>query len=172
LIVVVKTFEDNGGLELREELGDSSSSNDKATLGLAPNKLLPTLFKLVTDAHAAISNATTAQSNDMDIEGETRDAAGSMDDFQKFKCVTEAISQLSRLVESQFLEGLFKTVMQRLFGEFQSDSGDSERICALLTLSQALVALLPPQRYPPRPQQTPAISPTLYHVIHRSPPLS
>jgi ribosomal RNA-processing protein 12 len=63
-----------------------------------------------------------------------------MDGFQKLQCVTEAISSLSRLAPEEFLRGLFKKLMHRLLEEIQSESGDKERICSLLTLSQALVA--------------------------------
>ena len=64
----------------------------------------------------------------------------SLDNFQKLQSVTTAISSLARLAPDQFLLGLFKKLMHRLLEEVQSESADSERICSLLTLSQALVA--------------------------------
>ena len=134
LVRLTTAFEEKGGLELEDALGE------KQNFAVASQKLLPTLFKFVTDTHAAVSDERNSTSKQMDIEGDDKHSGSAVDGFQKLKCVTEAISVLARLAERSFLEGLFKTVMQRLLEEIQSESGDSERICALLTLSQALVS--------------------------------
>lgn len=134
LVRGISTFQDKGGLEL-EEFGD-----EKRAFQSAAKKVLPTLFKFVTDTHATVSKERKLEVNAMDIEGRDVDSGNSGEGLQKLKCVTEAISMFARLADRGLLEGLFKTVMQRLLEEIQSDCGDRERVCALLTLSQALVA--------------------------------
>jgi ribosomal RNA-processing protein 12 len=62
------------------------------------------------------------------------------DKFQKLQNVSEAIASIARLAPSDFLQGMFKKVMQKLLEQVQMECGESERICSLLTLAQALVA--------------------------------
>jgi ribosomal RNA-processing protein 12 len=132
LTKLVTSLEENGGYEL------DTLSGDVAVLGATSVSLLPILFKFVSDVHAAVSSNKV---DSMDIEEKSsNDSTNPIDSFQKLQCVTDAISSLARFAPDGFVKGLFKKVMQRLLEEVQSESGDSERICSLLTLSQALVA--------------------------------
>lgn len=125
-------MEENGGFEL------DSLSGDVAALRTLSVALLPILFKFVSDTHAAVA---LNKADKMDVEeNSAKDLANPMDSFQKLQSVTDAISSLARFAPDGFVKGLFKKVMQRLLEEVQSESGDNERICALLTLSQAMVA--------------------------------
>ena len=131
LVVLVKSWEEKGGPELDDH------RDEKEALGRAAKKLLPNLFKLITDAHAAL---VESKADLMDIDKESFGTNTTGERFQKLHAVCDAISMTARVSSRPFLEGLFKTVMQRILTEFQSDSGDKERVCALLTLSQALVS--------------------------------
>ena len=137
----MKELDENGSLEL------DSSSGDVAAVSAASVKLLPIMFKFVGDVHAAVpAESSEMVANDsMDVEERGSSSAKASSDhsvgnFQKLQIVTTAISSLARLAPERFLHGLFKKLMLRLLEEVQSDSADNERICSLLTLSQALVA--------------------------------
>jgi ribosomal RNA-processing protein 12 len=132
----VKSAEENGGLELEIMSGDVKA------LGATAVSLLPILFKFVTDTHEAATSIESNNKSDVMETDEGRSATtdtNPMNSFQKLQCVSDAISSLARLAPDGFLKGLFKKLMQRLLEEVQSENGDNERICALLTLSQALV---------------------------------
>ena len=58
---------------------------------------------------------------------------------QRVMIVTDAIAALAQLAPEQFLKSLFKKVIQRLLAATQSDSDESEKMCTLLGLAQALV---------------------------------
>jgi len=77
---------------------------------------------------------------DVDVDDETSSSAPPDADAQNIRSITDAIASLAKLAPSEFLHGLFKKLMHRLLEEVQSENGDSGRICALLSLSQALVA--------------------------------
>lgn len=136
LTTLVESIDENGGFELDQQKGDVT------TLGTSSIVLLPVMFKFVSDAHVAMSSGSNSKagvSMDSD-ESFVRMSDHPVDSFQKLQCVTEAISSLARLAPDEFLRGLFKKLMHRLLEEVQSEAGDSEKICSLLTLSQALVA--------------------------------
>jgi ribosomal RNA-processing protein 12 len=99
-------------------------------------KLLPTLFKLVSDAHTSEPATSVVEGAEPDMDT----GVPANDKFQKLQSVSEAIASISRLAPPDFLQGMFKKVMQKLLEQFQLESGESERICSLLTLAQALVA--------------------------------
>jgi ribosomal RNA-processing protein 12 len=128
----VKSVEENGGFEL------DSLSGDATVLGTTSSAILPILFKFVSDMHTSVS---INKVDNMDIEEQSsKESTNPMDSFQKLQSVTDAITSLARFAPEGFVKGLFKKVMQRLLEEVQSESSDNERICSLLTLSQALVA--------------------------------
>jgi ribosomal RNA-processing protein 12 len=128
---LVASIDTGGGLELE------NASADVDALAAASAVLLPILFKFVTDAHDV---ATSGSHESMDVEeASAKPSDVSMESLQKVQCVTEAISALARLATNEFLRGLFKKLMHRLLEEIQSETGDKEKVCALLTLSQALV---------------------------------
>ena len=64
--------------------------------------------------------------------GDTRNV-----DSQRTPSVIDAIAAFARLAPKPYLESLFKKVMQRLL--VASQSVETEKICTLLELSQALV---------------------------------
>jgi ribosomal RNA-processing protein 12 len=136
---LVKSVEENGGYELETMTGDMK------VLGATAVALLPILFKFVTDTHEASMPTKSGNNSDaMDTDkGQSLKTEASssnpMHQFQKLESVSDAISALTRLTPEGFLKGSFKKLMQRLLEEVQSENGDNERICALLTLSQALV---------------------------------
>ena len=120
--------------------------DEKNALGDTAKLLLPILFKFVTDTHEAASSHKSDNANDsspMDVDEKTTKTSPTpnpIDSFQKLQCVSDAVSALSRLAPDGYMKGLFKKLMQRLLDEVQSETCDNERICAYLTLSQALVA--------------------------------
>ena len=138
---MVKSFEEIGATE-REAMYD-----ERNALGDTAKLLLPILFKFVTETHEAASSQKSNNASDpssMDVDEKPTEkpspAPNPIDSFQKLQCVSDAVSALSRLAPEGYMKGLFKKLMQRLLDEVQSETCDSERICAYLTLSQALVA--------------------------------
>lgn len=127
-------MEQSGSLEFE------NSSSDVNAVGEAAVKLLPVMFKFVGDTHAAASTSKSATDMETEEDSARKGTDATKDGFQKLQCVSEAISTMARLAPEDFLLGLFKKLMHRLLEEIQSESGDTERICSLLTLSQALVA--------------------------------
>lgn len=96
-------------------------------------RILPTLFRLVSETHTS----GLAPSGGKE---ESEPANQSSDKFQKLQNVTDAIAAVSRLAPPDFLQGMFKKVMQKLLEQVKLEAGESDRICSLLTLAQALVA--------------------------------
>lgn len=118
---------------------------DVDALGQASVKLLPTMFKFITDLHAAVSKGRNQKDGDSMKTGEeahsSPDPTGNlMTSYQQLQDVIEALSALARHAPKDFLGGLFKKVMHRLLDEIQSENCDTEKVCSLLSLSQALVA--------------------------------
>lgn len=120
--------------------------DERNALGATAKALLPTLFKFVTETHEAASSnnhrANDPASMEVDVTSNKKSitSLNPMDSFQKLQCVSDAISALARLAPDGYMKGLFKKLMQSLLDEVQSEACDNERICAYLTLSQALVA--------------------------------
>jgi ribosomal RNA-processing protein 12 len=135
ITTLVKSIDESGGFELE------NGSGDVTALGASSVALLPVLFKFISDVHANVSSGGSSKAKSMDLDESPVTASDSpLDSFLNLQCVTEAISSLARLAPDEFLRGLFKKLMHRLLEEVQSESGDSEKMCSLLTLSQALVA--------------------------------
>jgi ribosomal RNA-processing protein 12 len=127
-----------------DRINDNYDNNppDFDGLGQASVILLPTMFKFVTDAHTDVSKSRNQKEGDaMNVE-ETSSASTdkSTMNYQQLQDVTDAISALAPLAPNDFLLGMFKKVMHRLLEEIQSESCDNERVCSLLSLSQALVS--------------------------------
>jgi hypothetical protein len=125
---------------LKDNVSDNyDTESDYGTLGLVAVKLLPIMFKLVTETHATASIHGKGQdhkeSEGVEVEAKASSASSvsPMQSYQQLQTVTEAISSLARLAPKDFLYGLFKKVMHRLLEEIQSESGDSERIRQKLT---------------------------------------
>mmetsp|Transcript_6037 Transcript_6037/g.8557 ORF Transcript_6037/g.8557 Transcript_6037/m.8557 type:complete len:1336 (-) Transcript_6037:89-4096(-) len=122
--------------------GDDSefAQGDAQILAQTSTKLLPALFKLVETLQGTGTKSTEATGSD-EMETEEKDEKNKMSqDAQKVQCVTDAIAELCRLAPKPFLQALFKKIMHRLLASTQSQSDESEKICTLLGLAQALVA--------------------------------
>jgi len=78
--------------------------------------------------------------DEMDIEGATKDEKKNMSqEAMRVIAVTDAIAALASLAPDTFLKGLFKKVIQRLLAASQSSEDETEKMCTLLGLAQALV---------------------------------
>ena len=120
--------------ERREE--SSEAQSDAATISELTTKLLPALFKLVETLNGT-SSSKPKDSMDVDEDNNKRNQ---QHDPLQVQAVTEAIAELARHADKTYLQQLFKKVMQRLLTATQSENDETERICTLLGLSQALVA--------------------------------
>lgn len=139
----------NSAIEV-EKSDDTKAAVEFGSLSQASLKLLPTMFKFITETHESVSKMQKNSSNKndeddaMDTEDKTPPSSSvsdkSMLNYQQLQHVTEAISSLAKYAPTDFLQGMFKKVMHRLLEEIQSDNCDNEKVCSLLSLSQALVA--------------------------------
>lgn len=126
--------------ELLDEENDDG--NDLNVLSEASVKLLPALFKLVETLNGTeINGSNESKKEDMDDDEEEDDATKKnlSQESQRIMSVIETIAAYAQLAPPQFLKGLFKKVIQRLLVCSQSSEDESEKICTLLSLSQALV---------------------------------
>jgi hypothetical protein len=120
---------DNGG-----DPGDSEALNTAAV------KLLPVMFKIVSASNQSPPKEKKSGGKD-DAPMDMDDKPASNDtDGQQVQSITDAVASLARLAPRPFLHGLFKKLMHKLLEEVQSENGDSEKICSLLSLARALVA--------------------------------
>jgi hypothetical protein len=104
-------------------------------------KLLPVMFKIVSASHQNPPKEKKSSGKDdapMDMEDDK--PASNDTDGQQVQSITDAVASLARLAPKPFLHGLFKKLMHKLLEEVQSENGDSEKICSLLSLARALVA--------------------------------
>eukprot|EP00934_Nitzschia_sp_Nitz4_P005270 Nitzschia sp. Nitz4//scaffold12_size214221//12562//16305//NITZ4_001476-RA/size214221-augustus-gene-0.19-mRNA-1//-1//CDS//3329534948//5260//frame0 len=88
--------------------------------------MLPSLFKIVNDLY------------DSEQPSEDRDTATAQASSQ-VESITTAISSLAQFAPAALLERLFTKLIQRLLEASQSQSDSSDKMCALLSLSHALV---------------------------------
>jgi ribosomal RNA-processing protein 12 len=102
---------------------------------LATTKLLPILFKLLTESCKTSSDV----SDKMDIDDESNVPRQSRQDGQQTSAVSDAISSLACLAPTSFLHGVCQKLIHRLVEEIQSEECDKEKICSYLVLSEALV---------------------------------
>lgn len=91
--------------------------------------------------HGVDINKKAPDGNDgMDVEEDEEEEKKNLSrGSQRVMIVTDAIAALAQLAPEQFLKSLFKKVIQRLLAATQSDSDESEKMCTLLGLAQALV---------------------------------
>lgn len=111
------------GLSLTNEL-------DRKVLEDSSTKLLPTLFKLVTE-----TNKPNATGNQMDVDAYEEENKGGLDT----KAVSDAVSALASVAPKHFLHSLFQKLMHRLVEEIQSEDADKRKICLFLILAESLV---------------------------------
>ena len=124
------------------ELAGASEEQDAEVLSQASTKLLPSLFKLVETLHGTSTKVKledVAKTMEIEEENSSGEKKNVFQDSQRSQIATEAIAALARLSPEAYLQSLFKKVMQRLLAASQSDEKQTEQICTLLGLSQALV---------------------------------
>jgi hypothetical protein len=125
------------------EGGTGGVEQDAQVLAQAATTILPSLFKLVETIHGTVtknkSNSAAQDAMDMDEDKRSRDTENV--DSQRSQSVVDAIAAFARLAPKSFQQSLFQKVMQRLLVASQSDEMETEKICTLLRLSQALLIL-------------------------------
>lgn len=114
---------------------------DRLAMSQAAVKLLPVLFKLVSEPDPAVSPSRIQDAMQVDDDAASKDVAKSTPAIapEQLQCVIDAISALANVAPSDFVRSLFKKLMHRLVDSMQADAGESERLCALLSLSQGLI---------------------------------
>jgi ribosomal RNA-processing protein 12 len=100
-------------------------------LGKLSEKLIPSLFKLVETL------TVTHRSEEMTDGDEIK--VDKVDDASRVRAVTEAIASLAQVASKELVQSLFSKVLKRLLEASQAEDDLSEKMCSLLTLSQALV---------------------------------
>jgi ribosomal RNA-processing protein 12 len=124
---------------------NGTGEQDAEVVSSVSTSILPVLFKLVETLQGTRNSGKTSSQANEDVmaleEVPTSQAAQSktIQDSQRAQIVCETIAELSRLSPRAFVQSLFKKVMQRLLAATQSEYDQSETICTLLGLSQALV---------------------------------
>lgn len=127
--------------ERNESNADESVEAEMRILSECSTKILPSLFRLVETLHG-LDNIKKApkEDHDMDVEGEGEEKKKNLSrEAQRVMTVTDAIAAIAPLAPEQFLKGLFKKVIQRLLTASQSTGNETEKMCTLLGLAQALV---------------------------------
>jgi len=127
--------------ERNENNSDESVEAEMRIMSECSTKILPSLFRLVETLHGVdnIKKAPKAD-DDMDVEGEGEEKKKNLSrEAQRVITVTDAIAAIAPLAPEQFLKGLFKKVIQRLLTASQSTGNETEKMCTLLGLAQALV---------------------------------
>lgn len=132
---------------VRTELHDtdmdnfSDSEKERRVLSKCSTKILPELFKLVETLHHTKSNQ--GKDNEMDMDDDNDEEEQNKNklsmDAQRAMTVTDTIAAFAPLAPDAFLKGLFKKILKRLLASTQSETDETEKICSLLGLAQALV---------------------------------
>jgi len=137
----------SGVHERKWEQSNARAERDYEIVEASSVKLLPALFKLVETLHGTnTADATTSKKSvgDMDIdsnEGQSqKDSGKASRNAQRVQAISDAIAELARICPQQFCQNLFKKIMQRLLVAIQSEEENSDKICTLLGLAQALVS--------------------------------
>jgi len=129
-----------GGLEsLVESVQDESS---REVLSHQSKKILPALFKLLEilqENSTTQSKKNIQEDEDMDTDDKNKLQPEMSVADQRVAIVISAISKLADVAPSSYLESLVKKVLQRLLVGSQSTGDESDKICTLLNLCQALV---------------------------------
>lgn len=132
----------NKGANYEVEKERGGVEQDAQVLAQAATKILPSLFKLVETIHGTGTEKKSNSEHDtMDMDEDKPSGDTKNVDSQRSQSVIDAIAAFARLAPKSFQQSLFKKVMQRLLvASSQSDEmGTTEKICALLRLSQALL---------------------------------
>lgn len=138
-----------GIMERSKASTSPSATEDYEVLSSVSTKILPSLFKLVETLN---QSADAKGSEAMEVELSSKEAqAKSQQSAQLVEAVTDAIGQLAQICPRDFLQNLFKKVVQRLLvatteaTELSNDdkgarNANALRMASLLGLGQALVA--------------------------------
>jgi ribosomal RNA-processing protein 12 len=112
-------------------------------------KILPSLFKLVENLiQTPVPSASPGEAMETDDAQSVKEKqANNQQSMQFVESVTDAIGHLARVCPREFLQNLFKKVVQRLLvaSTELAESNETQeennlRLCSLLGLAQALVA--------------------------------
>lgn len=127
----------------------TEATEDLEVLSNVSTKILPSLFKLVETLN---ESQKTNSTDDMDTDDKSskEKQAIRQQNMQLVEAVTDTIGQLAQICPPEFLQNLFKKVVQRLLvatteaadntGDKASKDAQALRMCSLLGLGQALVA--------------------------------
>jgi ribosomal RNA-processing protein 12 len=126
----------NGKVVNTSDLSDQSklagTQHDDVAMRQFSEKILPTLFQLVED----LSYTNAAELGPMNG---TTDASGEDIRSSQADALTHAIASIAKLASKEFIQNrLFTRVMHRLLEASQTQEDLSDKMCCLLTLSQAL----------------------------------
>jgi ribosomal RNA-processing protein 12 len=129
-----------------EELVDGEEAADTRLeaqlIGKLSERLLPFLFKLVDTLHDP-RQLKTPVNDEAEPENDSAMTLGQFhggaDQADRVRAVAQAIASLAQVASRQLLQSLFSKVIQRLLEASQAEDDLSEKMCSLLTLSQALV---------------------------------
>jgi ribosomal RNA-processing protein 12 len=124
------------------------SKQDYETLSNVSTKILPSLFKLVENLiQNPTSNASSEDAMDEDVlSSKKQEQANHQQNMQSVESVTDAIGYLARVCPREFLQNLFKKVVQKLLVASTDVVGSADkeennlRMCSLLGLARSLVA--------------------------------
>ena len=121
--------------------GDEDVETEKRILSECSTKILPSLFKLVETLHGVDGKKkTSGGDDDMDVEEDGEEEKKNLSqEAQRVMTVADAIAAFAPLAPEEFLKSLFKKVIQRLLVATQSDNDETEKMCTLLGLAQAMV---------------------------------
>ena len=128
-------------MDYRTDSSDQVES-DARILSECSTKILPSLFKLVELLHGVEQKQESRDpSDDMEEEEEDDDEKEkkNVSETHRVVCVTDSISALAPFAPEEFLQGLFKKLIQRLLLATQSELDETEKMCTLLGLAGALV---------------------------------
>ena len=153
---------DNNDNEKNSQVTISSSSSSHILSNVC-TKLLPALFRLVESLHGTATAKTTKKKLESDEGMEDgmednveQDSTVNVDELQQRSTATtslnDAIAAFAPLCSKEFLDGLFRKIMQRLLKctmimqsstrskeEEKKDGDTTEKIYTLLGLAQALI---------------------------------
>ena len=132
------------------ELASTDAKEDYEVLSNVSTKILPSLFKLVETLNTqTLSSKGGDDSMDVETSSAKEKQAKNQQNMQLVEAVTDAIGQLAQICPNEFLQNLFKKVVQRLLMATtevaESTNSDEKnavamRMASLLGLGQALVA--------------------------------
>lgn len=124
---------------------DESVDTELRILSECSTKILPSLFRLVETLHGVDGSKHRSKNDskddiDMDVKVDGEEKKKNLSrEAQRVMTVTDAIAAFAAMAPEQFLKGMFKKVIQRLLTASQSTGNETEKMCTLLGLAQALV---------------------------------